>query len=115
MGGLLKGDTKGQPVSTAQRPLAPRYLVANLTGQITSHLTSQSTFDYLRHWWQWATFSPSIIPAPQGFAQPNGLNAALSILGEGIGPGMQPINLATQNARSRRRNGQDYNLIWNLA
>jgi hypothetical protein len=115
IGGLLKGDTKGQPVSTAQRPLAPRYLVTNLTGQITSHLTSQSTFDYLRHWWQWATFSPSIIPAPQGFAQPNGLNAALSILGEGIGTGMQPINVDTQNARSRLWNGKDYNFSENLS
>src|SRR5712692_9474312 len=113
--GLLKGDTKGQPVSTAQRPLAPRYLVTNLTGQITSHLTSQSTFDYLRHWWQWATFSPSIIPAPQGFAQPNGQNAALSILGEGIGTGMQPINVDTQNARSRLWNGKDYNFSENLS
>ncbi len=115
IGGLLKGDTKGQPVSTAQRPLAPRYLVTNLTGQITSHLTSQSTFDYLRHWWQWATFSPSIIPAPQGFAQPNGQNAALSILGEGIGTGMQPINVDTQNARSRLWNGKDYNFSENLS
>src|SRR5260370_10798066 len=115
IGGLLKGDTKGQPVSTAQRPLAPRYLVTNLTGQITSHLTSQSTFDYLRHWWQWATFSPSIIPSPHGFAQPNRLNAALSILGEGIGTGMQPINVDTQNARSRLWNGKDYNFSENLS
>src|SRR6267378_448902 len=115
IGGLLPGHTKGQPVSTAQRPLAPRYLVANLTGQLTSHLTSQSTFNYLRHWWQWATFSPSLIPSPQGFAQPNGRNAALSILGEGIGTGMQPINVDTQNARSRLWNGKDYNFSENLS
>lgn len=115
IGGLLKGDTKGQPKSTAQRPLAPRYLVANLTGQLTSNLTSQSTFNYLRHWWQWATFSPSIIPAPEGFAQPTGQNAALSILGEGIGTGMQPINVDTQNARSRLWNGKDYNFSENLS
>jgi hypothetical protein len=115
IGGLISGHTKGQPVSTAQRPLAPRYLVLNLTGQLTSHLTSQSTFDYLRHWWQWGTISPSVIPAPQGFPQPNGMNAALSILGEGIGVGMQPINVDTQNARSRLWNGKDYNFSENMS
>jgi len=114
-GGLLKGDTSGQPKSTAQRPLAPRYLVAGLTGQVTSHLTSEFKFDFLRHWWQWGTLGPGFIPPPEGFAQPNGLNAALSILGEGITVGMQPINVDTQNARSRLWNGKDYTFIENLS
>jgi hypothetical protein len=115
IGGLLPGNTSGQPKSTAQRPLAPRYVVAGLTGQVTSHLTSEFKFDYLRHWWQWGTFAPSKMPAPAGFAQPDGLNAALSILGEGITVGMQPINVDTQNARSRLWNGKDYTFIENLS
>jgi hypothetical protein len=116
IGGLLPGDTSGQPVSTAARPLAPRYLVTGLTGQITSHLTSEFHFNYLRHWWEWATFAPSLMPSPAGFALPDGTNAALSIGGEGITVGMQPINVDTQNARSRLWNGKDYvfseNLSW---
>jgi len=116
IGGALPGDTLGQPKSTAQRPLAPRYLVGSLTGQITSHLTSQSTFNYLRHWWQWATLAPTLIPGPTGgYAQASGLNASLSILGEGIGTGMQPINVDTQNARSRLWNGKDYNFNENMS
>ncbi len=115
IGGLLKGDKLGTPSATAQRPLAPRYLVASLTGQVTSHLTSQFSFDYLRHWWQWATFAPSLMPSPAGFAQPDGLNAALSISGEGITVGMQPINVDTQNARSRLWNGKDYSFFENLS
>ena len=116
IGGQLPGDKLGVPKSQAQRPLQPRYLVTSLTGQLTSHLTSQSTFDYLRHWWQWGTFHPINIPAPTGgYAQTNGLNAALSILGEGIGTGMQPINVDTQNARSRTWNGKDYNFNENLS
>jgi len=116
IGGQLSGDTLGQPKSVAQRPLAPRYLVTSLTGQLTSHLTSQTTFDYLRHWWQWGTLHPTNIPAPEGgYAQTNGLNASLSILGEGIGTGMQPINVDTQNARSRTWNGKDYNINENLS
>ena len=116
IGGQLSGDTFGQPKSVAQRPLAPRYLVTSLTGQLTSHLTSQTTFDYLRHWWQWGTLHPTNIPAPEGgYAQTNGLNASLSILGEGIGTGMQPINVDTQNARSRTWNGKDYNINENLS
>ena len=124
IGGLLPGDKLGVPKSVAQRPLAPRYLVTSLTGQITPHLTSQSTFDYLRHWWQWGTLHPTNIPGPEGgYAQTNGLNASLSISGEGIGSntsgatgaGMQPINVDTQNARSRTWNGKDYNFNENLS
>jgi hypothetical protein len=115
IGGVVSGNKLGTPSSTAQRPLAPRYLVAGLTGQLTTNLTSSFHFDYLRHWWQWATFAPSAIPAPQGFPQPNGLNAALSISGEGIGVGMQPINVDTQNARSRLWNGKDYSFFEDLS
>ena len=124
IGGLLPGDTLGVPKSTALRPLAPRYLVAGLTGQITSHLTSEFRFDWMRHWWQWGTLLPRNIPAPEGgYAQPNGLNAALSISGEGIcangsgttSCGMQPINVDTQNARGRIWNGKEYNFFENLS
>jgi len=115
IGGLLSGDTLGVPKSTALRPLAPRYFVVGLTGQITSHLTSELRFDWMRHWWEWATLHPSVIPAPLGFKQPDGLNAALSISGEGIGVGMQPINVDTQNARSRLWNGKEYNILENLS
>lgn len=124
IGGLLSGDQLGSPKSVAHRPLAPRYLVVGLTGQLTSHLTSQTTFDYLRHWWQWGTLHPTNIPGPEGgYAQTNGLNASLSISGEGIGAngsgptsaGMQPINVDTQNARSRTWNGKDYNINENLS
>ena len=107
IGGLLQGNVRGQPKPTAQRPLAPRYLVAGLTGQITPHLTSDFTFDWLRHWWQWATVAP--------FPQDTGTAAALSIGGEGIRVGMQPINVDTQNARSRLWNGKDYTFIENLS
>ncbi len=116
IGGIVSGDTLGVPSSTAQRPLAPRYVVGGLTGQITRNLTSSFHFDYLRHWWEWATLHPNIIPAPEGgFAQPNGTNAALSISGEGIGVGMQPINVDTQNARSRLWNGKDYSVFEDLS
>jgi hypothetical protein len=116
IGGLLPGDTLGVPKSTAVRPLAPRYVVAGLTGQITSHLTSDFRFDWMRHWWEWATLRPSAIPAPVGgYAQPNGQNAALSISGEGINVGMQPINVDTQNARGRLWNGKEYNFFENLS
>ncbi len=115
IGGILSGDTLGVAKSTAQRPLAPRYVTAGLTGQITRNLTSSFHFDYLRHWWQWGTFALGTMPAPEGFPQPSGLNASLSILGEGIGVGMQPINVDTQNARSRLWNGKDYSVFEDLS
>ncbi len=115
IGGLVSGDKSGIPSSTAKRPLAPRYLVAGLTGQLTSNLTTSTRFDYLRHWWQWATFPLAKMPAPEGFPQPNGSNASLSISGEGITVGMQPINVDTQNARSRLWNGKDYSIFEDLS
>ena len=114
IGGLLPGDQSGTRRILPQRPLAPRYLVLGLTGQVTSHLTSEFRFDFLRHWWQRATFTPSVMPAPAGFVQPDGNSAALSISGEGISVGMQPINVDTQNARSRLWNGKDYTFVENL-
>src|SRR5260370_9295875 len=43
IGGLLKGDTKGQPATPPPRPVAPPPLVANPTAPINPHLPRQTT------------------------------------------------------------------------
>ncbi|HEX4949025.1 MAG TPA: carboxypeptidase regulatory-like domain-containing protein, partial [Blastocatellia bacterium] len=99
--------TKGANKATAERPLEPRYMVAGLTGQITSTLISETRFNFLRHWWEWATFKPA--------AQVSGTNAALAIAGEGLNSFIdEPINVDTQNARGRIWNGKDYNFTQNF-
>lgn len=107
IGGLLSGDTKGVPTATRTLPTQPRYLVLGLTGRITPNMTNDFHFNYLRHWWAWAPHSP--------FPQVSGLGAAVQISTENFN-GLVPMNIDTQNARSRTWNGKDYtyndNLTW---
>ena len=54
IGGALPGDTLGQAAASAPRPQKPSYLVAGLTTTITSSLTNDFRFSYLRNLWQWS-------------------------------------------------------------
>ncbi|HKA21675.1 MAG TPA: carboxypeptidase regulatory-like domain-containing protein [Blastocatellia bacterium] len=93
--------TGGSPVPTANRPLQPRYVVGGLTGSITPRLTTDFRFNWLRHWWEWATQKPSPLVS--------GTSAALAIAGEGVNSFIdEPVNIDTQNARGRIWNGRDY-------
>ena len=99
--------TGGKPVATSQRPLAPRYFVAGVTTQITSTMNNEFRFNFLRHWWEWATKKP----APQV----SGTAAALQIFSEGAGNALVPYNIDTQNARGRIWNGKDFTFQDNLS
>src|SRR5437016_13947985 len=120
IGGIASGCRFGQPCALASRPLQPRFLVAGLTGRLTSNLVNDFHFDWLRHWWSWIAPGAGI-PVP-------GLNngtacaavapcsdARLQIWSESRINAMVPINVNTQQARQRVWNGQDYTLIDNLS
>lgn len=92
LGGLLPGDTKGQMVSTASIPRAPRYLLASLTGVVTPRITNEFSFSYLRDFWQWGTSGAS--PQLPGSA------GALEIGGESDNA-LIPVNNRVQAARQR--------------
>ena len=102
IGGLVPGDKLGVPKSTDLEPLQPRYYVLGLTGHIGSNITSDLHVDFLRHFWQWHRTAP--------FPQVSGLGAALQIYAESNVSGLVPMNIDTQNARSRIWNGKDYTL-----
>lgn len=55
IGGVLSGAVKGQAKSFASRPQKPSYLVAGLTTTVTSNITNDLRFSYLRNFWQWGT------------------------------------------------------------
>jgi hypothetical protein len=98
----------GKNEAKANSPLQPRYVVGGLTGQLSNTIVNEFRFNYLRHWWEWARSSP----APQV----SGTNAALAIAGEGLNSFIdEPINVDTQNARSRVWNGRDFNFQDNLS
>jgi hypothetical protein len=92
IGGLLPGHTKGQIASTSTIPREPRYLSLALTGLITSRLTNEFSFSYLRDWWSWATAGAT--------PQVPGTAAALAIGGNNA-TGLVPVNINVGATRQR--------------
>ena len=99
IGGLLKGDTKGQPAAASATPVNPRYFVTGLTAILTPDVTNEFHFSYTRNQWQW--LRPGAVP------QISGISGAVGIGGENINA-LIPMNIDTQNARPRLWNGHDY-------
>jgi hypothetical protein len=55
IGGAFPGDKFGQATPTAPRPQRAEYLVAGLTTTITSNLTNDFHFNFIRNYWAWST------------------------------------------------------------
>jgi len=98
IGGFFPGDKLGVASSVATRPQQPWYLVAGLTTNITTKLTNDFHWSYLRNYWSWSTQN-----APP---QIDGLGGALEPFGETSKP-LAPFNVNTQNIRTRFWDGQD--------
>ena len=99
--GGITGGSVGVPHSTDAEPVQPRFFVIGLTGRLSPSLTNDFHTDFLRYFWQWRRRDP--------FPQVTGLGAALQIFQESNIAGMVPMNVDTQNARSRIWDGKDYN------
>src|SRR5262249_34994432 len=100
IGGFFPGDTLGVPANTSHRPQVPWYLTANLTTNISSTLTNNFYYSYLRNYW-----------SRESKAQPpqvEGLGGALEPFGESSTNVLSPFNLDTQSVRTRFWNGQDH-------
>ncbi len=100
--GGITGGKVGVPKATDAEPIQPRYYVVGLTGRISNNITNDFHADFLRYFWQWARRAP--------FPQVSGLGAALQIYQESQVNGLVPMNVDTQNARSRIWDGKDYSL-----
>jgi hypothetical protein len=90
----------GQFIATAPRIQKPDYFVAGLTTSLTSNLTNDFRFSYLRNFWQWAdSGAPPNLPGLGGAIEPGGESAATNAL--------IPSNVNTQNTRQRFWDGHD--------
>ncbi len=102
IGGLLPGDTLGQPASASTTIDQPRFLVAGITGTLSPTLTNDFHFSYTRNQWQW-------LRAGAGIPQYPGLGAPLTINGDSSHTAaLVPLNINTQNARPRLWDGHDF-------
>ncbi len=99
IGGVLAGKL-GSPVALANRPQDPWYFVAGLTTNISSTLTNDFHYSYLRNVWSWNDAN-----AP---AQLSGLGGALEPFGEFPTRVLSPYNVDTQDIRTRFWDGHDH-------
>jgi hypothetical protein len=107
VGGAFPGDTLGTPTSLSVRPQVPWYFVAGLTTNITTNMTNDFHYSYLRNYWSWSD--------PGGIPQIGALGAAIEPMGEStIGcfgvacpVTLGPYNVNTQSVRTRFWDGHD--------
>jgi hypothetical protein len=100
IGGFFKGDTLGTPTALTNRPQVPWYLVVGMTTNITSNVTNDFRYSYLRNAWEWGSFGDP--------AQFTGLAAALEPGGESHTEALSPYNVNTQQTRTRFWDGKDH-------
>jgi hypothetical protein len=100
IGGFFPGDTLGTPTSLSSKPTRPWYLVAGLTSNITTNVTNDFHYSYLRNWWAYSRTGP--IP------QLPGLGGALEIeSGQSATQTLTPYNVNNQQTRNRFWDGKD--------
>jgi hypothetical protein len=99
IGGGFAGDKLGVATPVASRPQQPWFLVAGLTTNVTSNLTNDFHYSYLRNYWSWSTKN-----APP---QISGLGGALEPMGESATDALTPYNVNTQSIRTRFWDGKD--------
>jgi len=99
IGGTLPGDTFGQAAATGGRPQNAWSYVAGLTSNLTSNVTNEFHYSYLRNWWAWEDTG-------QSNKQIAALGGALEVGGESASA-LIPYNVNTQGVRTRYWNGHD--------
>jgi hypothetical protein len=100
IGGFFAGDKLGVPAAASNRPQVPWYLTAGITTNVTTNLTNDFHYSYLRNHWARASHAQ-----PPQLA---GLGGALEPFGESSTNVLAPYNLDTQNVRTRFWDGQDH-------
>jgi hypothetical protein len=99
IGGLLGNDKVGVPASLSNAPQLPWYYVVGVTTNITSNVTNDFHYNFLRNWWAWGRAGD--IP------QLDGLGGALEPFGETQTQALIPYNVNTQQTRTRFWDGHD--------
>jgi hypothetical protein len=99
IGGALPGDKIGVATAVAPRPQEPWYLVTGVTTNISSALTNEFHYSFLRNYWNWKDDN-----AP---AQVSGAGGAIEPMGENTTTVLSPYNVNAQSIRTRGWNGKD--------
>ncbi len=100
IGGFFSGDTLGVAAPVSTRPQVPWYYVAGLTTNISSSVTNDFHYSFLRNWWAYQSKND-----PPQFT---GLGGALEPLGEQHYNVLAPYNVDNQDTRVRFWDGKDH-------
>jgi hypothetical protein len=100
IGGFFSGGTLGTPTALTSRPQVPWYLVLGMTTTISSNLTNDFHYSFLRNYWQWGSAGDP--------AQFSSLGAAIEPFGESRNEVLAPYNVNTQQTRTRFWDGKDH-------
>jgi hypothetical protein len=100
IGGFFSGNTLGIPTSLTNRPQVPWYLVLGMTTNVSSNVTNDFRYSFLRNYWAWASAGDP--------AQFSNLGAALEPFGELATEALTPYNVNTQSTRTRFWDGKDH-------
>ena len=99
IGGAISGDKMGTPTALTPRPQTPWFLVIGVTTNISSSVTNDFHYNYLRNNWVWKGAG-----APPQIA---GAGGAIEPLGESAGNVLAPFNVNAQQIRTRIWDGKD--------
>jgi carboxypeptidase family protein len=100
IGGFFPGDKIGVPASQSSDPQQAFMWVGALTTNISSNLTNDFHYSFLRNYWQWARTGDT--------PQTSGLGGALEFFsGQSAVNDLGPYNVNTQQTRTRFWDGHD--------
>jgi hypothetical protein len=92
IGGVFAGDKMGVPTSVDNRPQDPWYMVVGVTTNISSTLTNDFHYSYLRNYWQWKDdAAPAQVAGAGGALEPLGEYTVTSSGGRSEAPCLLPI------------------------
>lgn len=101
IGGIFPGDQIGVPKAVDSRPQDPWYFVVGLTTNISSSLTNDFHYSYLRNYWQWKdNAAPPQVAGAGGAIEPLGESATSTEV-------LSPYNVDAQDIRTRIWDGKD--------
>ncbi|HTU32861.1 MAG TPA: carboxypeptidase-like regulatory domain-containing protein, partial [Candidatus Acidoferrum sp.] len=100
IGGAFPGDTLGVAASLSNRPQQTWFYTAGLTTNISSNVTNDFHYSYLRNYWAWDTANAP----PQPGTDSTGV---LEPFGESATQDLAPYNVNAQQVRTRFWDGHD--------
>jgi hypothetical protein len=105
IGGFFSGDKLGVPAAKSIDPQNAFMLVGSVTTNVTTNLTNDFHYSFLRNFWNWERAGD--VPQASGLGGALEIYSGESCSGCGLQQDLAPFNVDTQNTRTRYWDGHD--------